>query len=188
MNATPQVVCILLSGWLGLTTIFTTAAYCDHPDWPEAERKRLDDLIAKVDSVKLRKLSPRLFKFAEWLVKEKRDGEARRYFEKALEGDPWALQQQLLLGEFLMRAGQPDALREREGIVLRVGEDDEVLICASQLIARPLPRVPVRLAGFEKNRRRVGLDASGTGKFTHSGRTRRETLQTPWDRGCNCVG
>lgn len=125
---------------------FATTARCEQPPRSHEGRKQMDELIAKADSVELRKLSPRIFQLAERLLKEKREDDAQRYFEKGLEGNPWALEQQLTLGEILARGGQPDALRERAGTVLRLGEEDDVLVRASRLIGRPLPQAPVPLA------------------------------------------
>lgn len=135
--------------WKGCVMVLAgiaATARCEQPPSSQVGRKQTDELIAKADSVELRKLSPRIFELAERLLKEKRDGDARRYFEKGLEGNPWALEQQLTLGEILARGGQPDALRERAEMVLRVGEEDDVLVRASRLIDRPLPQAPVPLA------------------------------------------
>lgn len=125
---------------------FATTARCEQPPRSQEDREQMDELIAKADSVDLRKLSPRIFQLAERLLKEKREDDARRYFEMGLEGNPWALEQQLTLGEILARGGQPDALRERAETVLRLGEEDDVLVRASRLIGRPLPQAPVPLA------------------------------------------
>jgi len=117
---------------------------------PKTEQRELDELVTKADSVELRKLSPRIFKLAERLLKENRESDSRRYFEKGLEGNPWALEHQLTLGEILARGGQPGALRERAEMVLRLGEDDDVLVHASRLIDRPLPQAPVPLADVKE--------------------------------------
>jgi predicted Zn-dependent protease len=108
----------------------------------EVEWREVDALLAKVDSVELGKLSPRVLRLAEWLQKEKGDSVAQRYFEKGLEGNSWALPQQLMLGELLARQGQPEALREKAEMVLRIGEEDGVLRHATQLLGRPLPAEP----------------------------------------------
>ena len=76
-------------------------------------------------------------------MKEKGDAVARRYFEKGIEGNAWALDQQLTLGEILARSGRAKALREKAEMVLRVGEDDDVLRRASRLLGRPLPEKPL---------------------------------------------
>ena len=75
------------------------------------EQSEVNDLLGKVDSVELRKISPRVFRLADRLLIVKREAEAQRYFEKGLEGNPWALEHQLTLGEILNRAGQSEALR-----------------------------------------------------------------------------
>src|SRR5258707_6724821 len=74
------------------------------------EQREVDELIAKADSVELRTISPRIFQLADRLLKEKRDEEAQRYLEKGLQGNPWALEQQLILGEILTRRGQANTL------------------------------------------------------------------------------
>ncbi len=108
----------------------------------EQEWLEVDDLLRRADSVELRKISPRVLRLAEWLLQEKGDAVARRYFEKGVEGNAWDLQQQLTLGELLARQGQPAALRQKAEMVLRVGEDDDVLRRATRLLGRPLPEEP----------------------------------------------
>jgi predicted Zn-dependent protease len=117
----------------------------------EAERRKIDEFIAVANSVELRKLSPKIFQLAERLLKEGRENEARRYFEKGLEANPWALEHQLTLGEILARGGQPNALRERAEMVLRLGEDDTVLARASRLIEHPLPEAPTPFANLKED-------------------------------------
>ena len=106
------------------------------------EQREVDQLLAKADSVELRKISPRVLRLADLLLKEKGDAGARRYFEKGIEGNAWALDQQLTLGEIQARSGHAKALREKAEMVLRVGEEDDVLQRASRLMGRPLPEKP----------------------------------------------
>jgi predicted Zn-dependent protease len=108
----------------------------------ETERRKVDALVAKANSVELRKISPLIFQLAERLLKERGDGEARPYFEKGLEGNSWALPEQLTLGELLARNGQPQALQQKAEMVLRVGEEEDVLRRASRLLGRALPAEP----------------------------------------------
>lgn len=134
--------------WMGVVSSSSHAAEQKAPF--SEEQREVDALVGKADSVELRKLSPRIFQLAERLLAEKGDAEARRYFEKGLEGNSWALPQQLTLGEILARGGQPQALREKAEMVLRLGEDDELLARASRLIGRDLPEKPVPFAGVQE--------------------------------------
>ncbi len=111
------------------------------------EQGEVDSLIARADSVELGKISPRIFQFAEKFLAAKRDPEAKRYLEIGLRGNSWALEEQLTLGELLARSSQPDALREKAAMALRLGEEDAVLKRASALAGLPLPAAPV---AFEK--------------------------------------
>lgn len=106
------------------------------------EQREVDALIEKADSVALRKVSPRVFELATRLLTEQRATEAQRYFEKGLEGNPWALEHQLTLGEILSRDRHSTALREKAEMVLRIGEEEDVLKRAARLLARPLPERP----------------------------------------------
>ncbi len=116
----------------------------------EQERREVDALVAKADSVELRKLTPRIFQLAERLLKARGDGEARPYFEKGLEGNSWALPEQLTVGELLARNGQPQALQQKAEMVLRVGEEDDVLRRASRLLGRALPAEPPALSTIKE--------------------------------------
>ena len=131
----------------------------------EEEKREVDELLSKVDSVELGKVSPRVLRLAERLLKEKGDAEALPYFQKGLEGNSWALEQQLTFGEIRSRMGQPDVLRERSEMVLRIGEDDEVLKRACRLIGRTLPDKPVPLSGISENARVLVLMPVGEGNM-----------------------
>ncbi len=112
----------------------------------ESEQSEVDGLIAKADSVELGKISPRIFHLAERFLAAKREADAKRYLEIGIRGNPWALDQQLTLGELLAHTGQPDALREKAAMALRLGEEDEVLRRASRLANIPLPEEPIAFA------------------------------------------
>lgn len=109
----------------------------------EEEQREVDALLSRMDSVALGKIAPQVLRFADRILKEKGDQAALRYYEKGLEGYPWALDQQLTLGEIKGRAGQPNVLLEKAEMVLRLGEDEEVLMRASRLAGRALPEKPM---------------------------------------------
>jgi predicted Zn-dependent protease len=136
--------------------------------WPEAssaaakvvdslaqEQREVDDLLTRADSVELRKIAPQVFRLAARLLKEKGDAEAQPYFEKGLQGNPWALEEQLTLGEILGRKSQPAALQEKAEMVLRVGEEPDVLARASRLLGRPVPAAATDFAGLHESEERV---------------------------------
>jgi predicted Zn-dependent protease len=129
------------------------------------EQREIDQLIAFADSVELGKISPRIFELAGRLLKEKGDAQARPYFEKGLQGNSWALEHQLTLGEILNRSGQPAALREKAEMVLRIGEDDEVLKRASHLAGRPLPEDPKPLPANANPEKTLVLVPTGGGSM-----------------------
>jgi len=108
----------------------------------DQEQHEIESLLAKADSVELGKLSPRVFAFAECMLEEKGDAQARPYFEKALQASPWALEHQLTLGEILARSGHPEVLCEKAEMVLRTAEDDGLLKRAARLAGRTLPEKP----------------------------------------------
>jgi len=135
-----------------LTAFWDSSSYAalEQAKTLDIEQREVDELLAKVDSVELRKASPRILQLAERLLREKGDAAAQRYFEKGLEGNPWALEQQLTLGEILARSGQSNALREKVEMVLRVGEEDEVLKRASRLAGRDLPEQPISFSEIKE--------------------------------------
>ena len=134
---------VMVSAALLLATLLPASLAVLAEIKPLAEEQReVDELLAKADSVELRKLSPRVLRLVDSLLKDKGDAAARRYFEKGIEGNAWALEEQLTLGEILARDGKAGALREKAAMVLRVGEDDDVLRRASRLLKRPLPQKP----------------------------------------------
>ncbi len=112
-------------------------------------QREVDELLAKGDSVEARHNAGLIFQLAERLRKEKGDAEARRYFEAGLAANSWALEHQLTLGEILARAGQSEVLREKAGMVLRLGEEDAVLSRALVLLSQKLPPPPPPLEGIE---------------------------------------
>ena len=134
---------VTLSSLLSASWYSSASAALEPVKTLNEEQSEVNDLLGKVDSVELRKISPRVFRLADRLLTEKRDAEAQRYFEKGLEGNPWALEHQLTLGEILNRAGQSEALRGKAEMVLRVGEEEDVLKRASRLLGRAVPKEPI---------------------------------------------
>ncbi len=122
-----------------------------------AEQAEIDVWLGKADSVELGKLSPRVLDLADRLLREKGDAVARPYFEKGLEGNSWALDRQLTLGEILARNGQPDALREKAEMVLRIAEEDDVLARADKLLDNVQPEMPSPLGNIEVRERHLIL-------------------------------
>jgi predicted Zn-dependent protease len=118
-----------------------------------ADQAEIDGLLGKADSVELGKLSPRVLDLADRLLREKGDAVALPYFEKGLEGNSWALDRQLTLGEILARNGQPDALREKAEMVLRLAEEDEVLARAERLLDHAQPEMPGPLGSIKVRER-----------------------------------
>ena len=148
------------SGMFAMVLIFYQSPVFAAPE-PEKdlvrEQQEIDGLLGKVDSVELGKLSPRVLDLADRLLREKGDAAARPYFEKGLEGNSWALDRQLTLGEIEARDGHPEALREKAEMVLRIAEEGEVLARATRLLGQTPPEKPGPFAALDDAERLLVL-------------------------------
>jgi hypothetical protein len=130
----------------------------------------------------LRKLTPRIFQVAERLLKAQGDGRGAAIFEKGLEGNSWALPEQLTLGELLARNGQPQALQQKAEMVLRVGEEDDVLRRASHLLGRARP--PSRRHSPRSRSRARALSRSRRERKPLCAEDLRESWRNGWESPC----
>jgi len=108
----------------------------------DEEKYQMDQVINAKDLVDLRTVSPRILELARRLLEAKGDAAAKPYYEKGLQGNPWALEEQLTFGEILARGGQPKRLKEKAELVLRAAEDDRVYSRAAAILKKPVPASP----------------------------------------------
>lgn len=109
---------------------------------PELEREATA-VLSDPDNVSRRKRIAPVFDLAARYGALGRTNEARTYYTKALEHEPWNLEGQLALAQLLRSAGNTNAAREKAELVWTRAETDSLLARAAQMLGLPFASQPL---------------------------------------------
>ena len=123
---------ILIISWLSTVA----SARAAEKSLAELEREA-NRVMAEPDNVARRKLIAPVFQFAERCVAAGKTNEARHYFTKGLEHQPWNLRAQLAVARLLKDADDTNGARQKAELVWKYAETDALLAQAAELLGEP---------------------------------------------------
>lgn len=124
--------------WSFLITLLSLPcpAHAAQKSLPELEREATE-VLSDLDNITRRNRIAPVFELAARYAALGRTNDARTYYTKALEHEPWNLEGQLDLAELLHAAGNTNAAREKAELAWARAETDSLLARAAQMLARP---------------------------------------------------